>query len=35
MHGHYWTDVFPPMMIMGLGLVFVGVQIAGTDSGAM
>jgi len=30
-HGHYWTDVFPPMMIMGLGLglVFVGVQIAG------
>ena len=30
-HGHYWTDIFPPMMIMGLGLglVFVGVQIAG------
>jgi EmrB/QacA subfamily drug resistance transporter len=30
-HGHYWTDLFPPMMIMGLGLglVFVGVQIAG------
>jgi EmrB/QacA subfamily drug resistance transporter len=29
--GHYWTDIFPPMMIMGLGLglVFVGVQIAG------
>src|SRR5882724_1731567 len=30
-HGQYWTDIFPPMMIMGLGLglVFVGVQIAG------
>jgi EmrB/QacA subfamily drug resistance transporter len=30
-HGHYWTDIFPPLMIMGigLGLVFVGVQIAG------
>jgi predicted MFS family arabinose efflux permease len=30
-HGYYWTDIFPPMMIMGLGLglVFVGVQIAG------
>ncbi len=30
-HGSYWTDIFPPMMIMGLGLglVFVGVQIAG------
>ncbi len=30
-HGHYWTDLFPPMMTMGLGLglVFVGVQIAG------
>lgn len=30
-HGHYWTDIFPPMMIMGLGLglVFVAVQIAG------
>ncbi len=30
-HGHYWSDIFPPMMIMGLGLglVFVGVQIAG------
>jgi predicted MFS family arabinose efflux permease len=29
--GYYWTDIFPPMMIMGLGLglVFVGVQIAG------
>ena len=29
--GHYWTDLFPPMMIMGLGLglVFVAVQIAG------
>jgi EmrB/QacA subfamily drug resistance transporter len=29
-HGYYWTDIFPPMMIMGLGLglVFVGVQIA-------
>jgi hypothetical protein len=33
-HGSYWTDVFPPMMIMGLGLglVFVGVQIAGNAS---
>jgi len=30
-HGHYWSDIFPQMMIMGigLGLVFVGVQIAG------
>jgi EmrB/QacA subfamily drug resistance transporter len=30
-HGDYWTDIFPAMMIMGLGLglVFVGVQIAG------
>jgi EmrB/QacA subfamily drug resistance transporter len=30
-HGYYWTDIFPPLMIMGLGLglVFVGVQIAG------
>jgi EmrB/QacA subfamily drug resistance transporter len=29
-HGYYWTDIFPPMMVMGLGLglVFVGVQIA-------
>jgi EmrB/QacA subfamily drug resistance transporter len=29
-HGYYWTDIFPPLMIMGLGLglVFVGVQIA-------
>jgi EmrB/QacA subfamily drug resistance transporter len=33
-HGYYWTDIFPPMMIMGLGLglVFVGVQIAGNAS---
>jgi hypothetical protein len=30
-HGYYWTDIFPAMMIMGLGLglVFVSVQIAG------
>jgi EmrB/QacA subfamily drug resistance transporter len=30
-HGQFWTDVFPAMMIMGigLGLVFVAVQIAG------
>jgi predicted MFS family arabinose efflux permease len=30
-HGYYWTDIFPPMMIMGLGLglILVGVQIAG------
>jgi predicted MFS family arabinose efflux permease len=30
-HGYYWTDIFPAMMIMGLGLglIFVGVQIAG------
>jgi hypothetical protein len=30
-HGYYWTDIFPPLMIMGLGLglVFVAVQIAG------
>jgi EmrB/QacA subfamily drug resistance transporter len=33
-HGDYLTDVFPPMMIMGLGLglVFVAVQIAGNAS---
>jgi predicted MFS family arabinose efflux permease len=33
-HGHYCTDVFPPLMItgLGLGLVFVGVQIAGNAS---
>jgi hypothetical protein len=33
-HGSYWTDIFPPMMIMGLGLglVFVAVQIAGNAS---
>jgi len=30
-HGYYWTDIFLPLMItgLGLGLVFVGVQIAG------
>ena len=30
-HGYYWTDIFPSMMIMGLGLglILVGVQIAG------
>jgi EmrB/QacA subfamily drug resistance transporter len=29
-HGHYWTDIFPAMMIMGagLGLVFMAVQTA-------
>jgi EmrB/QacA subfamily drug resistance transporter len=29
-HGYYWTDLFPGLMIMGLGLggVFVGVQTA-------
>ena len=29
-HGYYWTDVFPAMMVMGIGLgaVFVGVQTA-------
>jgi EmrB/QacA subfamily drug resistance transporter len=29
-HGHYWTDLFPGLMIMALGLggVFVGVQTA-------
>jgi EmrB/QacA subfamily drug resistance transporter len=29
-HGHYWTDLFPGLMIMGFGLgaVFVGVQTA-------
>jgi hypothetical protein len=33
-HGHYWTDIFPPLMITSLGLVFVGVQIAG-NAGAL
>jgi EmrB/QacA subfamily drug resistance transporter len=30
-HGHYWHNLFGPLMVMGfgLGLVFVGVQIAG------
>src|SRR6266700_554838 len=30
-HGYYWTDIFPPLMIpgLGLGLVFVAVPIAG------
>src|SRR5690348_7826718 len=28
-HGYYWTDILPPLMITGLGLVFVAVQIAG------
>jgi len=30
-HGYYWTDIFPPLMItgLGLGLVFVAAQIAG------
>ena len=30
-HGYYWTDIFLPLMItgLGLGLVFVGAQIAG------
>jgi EmrB/QacA subfamily drug resistance transporter len=29
-HGYYWSDIFPAMMVMGigLGLVFVGVQTA-------
>ena len=29
-HGHYWTDLFPGLVIMGFGLgaVFVGVQTA-------
>ena len=29
-HGYYWTDIFPAMMVMGIGLgaVFVGVQTA-------
>jgi predicted MFS family arabinose efflux permease len=28
-HGYYRTDIFLPLMITGLGLVFVGAQIAG------
>ena len=30
-HGYYWTDIFPPLTItgLGLGLVFVAAQIAG------